>query len=48
MDTHNLGTVITTQITAMLRMETDNEEDEYTHNKCTHNRMEKDNPEGKS
>ena len=36
---YNLRTVITSQSAAMLRMTTDDEDDEYTHNECTQGRM---------
>ena len=39
---YNLRTVIASQTTAMLRLTTDDEDDEYTHNECTKGRMEKD------
>ena len=39
---YNLRTVIASQTTTMLRLITDDEDDEYTHNECTKGRMEKD------
>ena len=39
---YNLRTVIASQTTAMLRLTTDDEDGEHTHNKCTKGRMEKD------
>ena len=39
---YNLRTVIASQTTAMLRLTTDDEDDECTHNECTKGRMEKD------
>ena len=39
---YNLRTVIASQTTTMLRMTTDDEDDEYIHNECTKGRMEKD------
>ena len=39
---YNLRTVIASQTTTMLRLTTDDEDDEYTHNECTKGRMEKD------
>ena len=35
-------TVIASQTTAMLRLTTDDEDDEYTHNECTKGTMEKE------
>ena len=37
---YNLKTVIASQTTAMLRLTTDDEDDEYTHNECTKGTME--------
>ena len=39
---YNLRRVIASQTTSMLRLTTDDEDDEYTHNECTKGRMEKD------
>ena len=39
---YTLRTVIASQTTAILRLTTDDEDDEYTHNECTKGRMEKD------
>ena len=39
---YNLRTVIVSQTTSMRRLTTDDEDDEYTHNRCTKGRMEKD------
>ena len=39
---YTLRTVIASHTTAMLRLTTDDEDDEYTHNECTKGRMEKD------
>ena len=39
---YNLRTVIASQTTAMLRLTTDDEDDEYTRNECTNGRMEKE------
>lgn len=38
---YNLRTVIASQTTAMLRLTTDDEDDEYTHTECTKSRMER-------
>ncbi|KAK1895693.1 glycoprotein [Dissostichus eleginoides] len=39
---YNLRTVIASQTKAMLRLTTDDEDDEYTHTECTKSRMERD------
>ena len=39
---YHLRTVIASQTTAMLRLTTDDEDDEYIHDECTKSRMEKD------
>ena len=39
---YNLRTVIASQTIVMLRLTTDDEDDEYTHTECTKSRMERD------
>ena len=39
---YNLRTAIASQITIMLSLTTDDQDDEYTHNKWTKSRIEKD------
>ena len=39
---YNLRTVIASQTKAMLRLTTDDEDDEYTHTECTKSRMERE------
>jgi len=42
---YNLSTVLAFETTAILRLTTDDEDNEYTHNECTKSRMEKDGSE---